>query len=265
MTRPRKLIASMSAPRGAKRSNRYYDEFRSVILPEHGNIQSYCFTYKDSASKPSINAIILMQETATAAGIKTMMHQLQYAFTDIDDSSFTVTKDAAAFAALAAQSGEADDDDDDVGEDDDDGELDDTDDDDHDEPNDDVEDGHEGYAIALAAVTKYTLALLSICAPETLRPLAARNIAALASNQMRSIILPCLIGVEQIIRNRNGRAHSAITPLPITTAANVDANDENDDDQVDDDDDDDVDALSVEVGYARPYSHTEGSKIHRAE
>jgi hypothetical protein len=53
--------------------------------------------------------------------------------------------------------------------------------------------------------------------------------------------------------------------LPITTAANVDANDENDDDEVDDDDDDDVDALSVEVGYARPYSHTERSKIHRAE
>ena len=265
MTRPTKLIASMSAPRRAKTSNRYYDEFRSVILSELGNIQSYCFTYKDSTSEPSINAIILMQETATAAGIKAMMHQLQYSFTDIDNSSFTVTKDAASFAALAAQCGEADDDDDDVGEDDDDGELDDIDDDDHDEPNDDVEDDHYGYAIALKAVTKYTLALLSICAPETLRPMAAHNIAALANNQMRSIILPCLIGVEHVVRRRNGRALSAITPLPITTATNVDANDENVDVEVDDDDDDDVDALSIEVGYARPYSDSERRKIHHAE
>jgi hypothetical protein len=254
----------MSAPRRAKQSNRYYDEFRTAILSELGNIQSYCFTYTDSTSEPSINAIILMQETATAAGIKTLMHQLQYAFTDIDNTSFTVTKDSAAFAALAAQCGEAYDDDDDVGEDDDDCELDGNDDDDHDEPNDDVEDDHYDYATALAAVTKYAMTLLSICAPETLRPLAAHNIAVLDSNRMRSIILPCLNGVEQVIRRCQGRALTAITPLPITTAANDHANNENADDEVDDDDDDDV-ALNIEVGYARPYSDAERSKFHRVE
>ena len=227
--RPRKLIASMSAPRRAKKSNRYYDEFRSIIQSELGNIESYCFRYNDSATDPSINAIIHIRESATAAGMKTMMHLLQYSFTDVDNSSFTVTKDAAAFTALAAQcDDDDDDDDDDVGEDDDDGELDGNDDDDQDEPNDDDEDGHDGYAIALTALTKYTLELLSICAPTTQRPMAAHNIAALANNQMRSIIWPCLIGVQQIIRSRNGRAHSVITPLPITTAANDEVNDEND-------------------------------------
>ena len=91
----------MSAPRRAKTSNRYYDEFRSVIQSQLCNIESYRFCYID-ATDPSINAIIHMRESATAADRKTLLHQLEYAFTDIDNTSFTVTKDAESFMALAA-------------------------------------------------------------------------------------------------------------------------------------------------------------------
>ena len=266
MTRPRKLIASMSAPRRAKICNRYYDEFRTAILSELGNIQSYRFCYID-ATDPSINAIIHMRESATAADRQALLHQLQYAFTDIDNTSFTVTKDAESFMALAAQCDDADDDDDDddddvvAGEDDDDGDFDGNDDDDQDATNVDDEDGHGGYSFALTALMKYTFKLLTICAPESWRPLAAHNITALANNQMRSVILPCLIGVEQVIRRRSGAPVIADNPDHDNDAVN----DENADDEVDDDDDDDVDALSIEVGYARPYSDAERSKFHRVE
>ena len=125
MAGPKKLLACMSVPRRAKTSNRYYDEFRSIIQSQLGNIVSYRFCYID-ATDPSINAIIHMRESATAADRQTMLHKLEYSFTDIDNTSFTVTKDAESFIALAAQCDDADDDDDD---DDDDDVVDDDDDD----------------------------------------------------------------------------------------------------------------------------------------
>jgi hypothetical protein len=122
--RPRKLLARMTAPRRAPTGNRYYGEFRSVIQSALGSIESYCFRY-DQSDDPSITAIILLRAAATAAGIQHIMHQLQHAFTDIDNTSFTVTTDAAAFAAMASQcDNDDDDDDDDVGDDDDDGAFD---------------------------------------------------------------------------------------------------------------------------------------------
>ena len=113
----------------------------------------------------------------------------------------------------------------------------------------------------MTALIKYTFKLLTICAPESWRPLAAHNITALANNQMRSVILPCLIGVEHNFRRRCGAPGIAVD----ADLDNDAVNDENADDEVDDDDDDDVDALSIEVGYARPYSDAERSKFHRVE
>jgi hypothetical protein len=115
----------MSAPRRAPTVNRYYGEFRSVIQSALGSIESYCFRY-DQSDDPSIAAIILLRAAATAAGIQHIMHQLQHAFTDIDNTTFTVTTDAAAFAAMASlcDDDDDDDDDDDVGDVDDDGAFD---------------------------------------------------------------------------------------------------------------------------------------------
>ena len=59
------------------------------------------------------------------------------------------------------------------------------------------------HGIALASVCKYTMKLLSVCAPEMLRPLAAHNTKAIIEKQFHRVILPNLHDVEHIIRNRN--------------------------------------------------------------
>lgn len=58
-------------------------------------------------------------------------------------------------------------------------------------------------AFACTALVKYALKLLSMCAPESLRPLAAYNNAAITNEYFHSVILPNLHEVEHILRNRN--------------------------------------------------------------
>jgi hypothetical protein len=69
---------------------------------------------------------------------------------------------------------------------------------------------HCNCAFALESTIKYTLQLLSLCAPETLRPLADHNMKAVMNDNFRNVILPHLPKVEQIIRNRN----SNMKPTP---------------------------------------------------
>ena len=55
---------------------------------------------------------------------------------------------------------------------------------------------------ALAELTQYTFKLLSMCAPESLRPLAAHNIQALCADDFCSVILPDWHEVERIVLRR---------------------------------------------------------------
>ena len=55
---------------------------------------------------------------------------------------------------------------------------------------------------ALASLTKYTFKLLSMCAPETLRPLSVHNIQALCADDFCSVIFPNLHEVERIVLRR---------------------------------------------------------------
>jgi hypothetical protein len=52
---------------------------------------------------PSINVTILTVDTATAAGIRKVMNILHGAFTDIDNTTLVVTKNASAFDAMIAR------------------------------------------------------------------------------------------------------------------------------------------------------------------
>jgi hypothetical protein len=73
--------------------------------------------------------------------------------------------------------------------------------------------------IALATVCKYTMKLLSMCAPEMLRPLAAHNTKAIIENQLHRVILPNLHDVERIIRNRYSHAKVAMEAADAASVA----------------------------------------------
>ena len=63
--------------------------------------------------------------------------------------------------------------------------------------------GRCSSAFALTATIKFTMKLLSMCAPETIRPLAAHNMNAIINGQLHNVRLPNLHEVEQTIRMRN--------------------------------------------------------------
>ena len=77
-------------------------------------------------------------------------------------------------------------------------------------------------AVALEAMCKFTLRLLSACAPEALRPFAAHNLQAIMNKDFHRVVLPSLEEVETIVRNRNSSASRRNDPVFLCGAPDAD-------------------------------------------